>query len=133
MRTQAVLFPGFLSIGLGLAGAAIALREPNVPAATLAAFPRPRNGDALWLDRDPDVLGVARSTSRFVHLLYATIPIFSFLRAPERMGIVVMLCLAVLAAFAVRELCRRFPARAPRHRHHRVRGGSILELNDRAV
>ncbi len=29
-----------------------------------AAFPRPRNGDALWLDRDPDVLGVARSASR---------------------------------------------------------------------
>ena len=55
-------------------------------------------------------------------LFYDTIPIFSFLRAPERMGIVVMLCLAVLAAFAVRELCRRFPAQPARYRHHRVRG-----------
>ena len=55
-------------------------------------------------------------------LFYATIPIFSFLRAPERMGIVVMLCLAVLAAFAIRELCRRLSGPPARHRHHRVRG-----------
>ena len=37
----AVLFPGFLSIGLGLAGAAIALREPSVSRRDAAAFPRP--------------------------------------------------------------------------------------------
>ena len=40
-------------------------------------------------------------------VLYTTIPVFSFLRAPERMGIVVMLCLAIFAAFAVRELAPR--------------------------
>jgi hypothetical protein len=45
-------------------------------------------------------------------VFYAVIPVFSFLRAPERMGIVVMLCLGVLAAFAVRDLRRRFPRRA---------------------
>ena len=107
----AVLFPGFLSIALGLAGAAIALREPSVSAAT------PR----LSRDRETAMLYLSTAILTFwaslgpraglYSLFYATIPIFSFLRAPERMGIVVMLCLAVLAAFAIRELCRRFPAR----------------------
>ncbi len=32
-------------------------------------------------------------------VFYNVIPVFSFLRAPERMGIVVILSLAVLAAF----------------------------------
>jgi hypothetical protein len=45
-------------------------------------------------------------------LLYWTIPVFSFLRAPERMGIVVALCFAIFAAFGVRELRRRYPAHA---------------------
>ncbi len=45
-------------------------------------------------------------------VLYWTIPVFSFLRAPERMGIVVALCLAIFSAFGVRELRRRYPAHA---------------------
>jgi hypothetical protein len=44
-------------------------------------------------------------------VFYHVIPVFSFLRAPERMGIVVMLCLALLAAFTVRAIAARWPAR----------------------
>ena len=40
-------------------------------------------------------------------LLYYTVPVFSFLRAPSRAGIVVTLCLVVLAAPALVVLMRR--------------------------
>ena len=40
-------------------------------------------------------------------LLYYTVPVFSFLRAPSRAGIVVTLCLVVLAAPALIVLMRR--------------------------
>ncbi len=57
-------------------------------------------------------------------LLYRTIPVFSFLRAPERMGIVVVLCLAIFAAFGVRELRRRLPGARAGHCRRRVRCGA---------
>ena len=125
----AVLFPGFLSIGLGLAGAAIALREPSVPAATLRLS---RDRETAMLYGSIAILTFWASLgprAGLYSLFYATIPIFSFLRAPERMGIVVMLCLAVLAAFAIRELCRRFPARR-RAIAIIACAAAILELND---
>ena len=40
-------------------------------------------------------------------MLYYTVPVFSFLRAPSRAGIVVTLCLVVLAAPALIVLMRR--------------------------
>jgi len=43
--------------------------------------------------------------------LYYTIPVFSFLRAPGRFGIMVALALAVLMAIAVRDLLARISAR----------------------
>jgi hypothetical protein len=45
-------------------------------------------------------------------LLYHVIPVFSFLRAPGRTGILVSLSLAVLAGFAVRSFRRHQPGRA---------------------
>ena len=45
-------------------------------------------------------------------LLYYTVPVFSFLRAPSRAGIVVTLCLVVLAAPALIALMRRQAANA---------------------
>jgi hypothetical protein len=125
----AVLFPGFVSIGLGLVGAAITLRHR-------AAAPHTHR---LPRDRETAVLYAAIAILTFwaslgprgglYSLLYTTIPVFSFLRAPERMGIVVMLCLAIFAAFAVRGLRRRLPA----HRHAIAAvacAAALLELND---
>jgi hypothetical protein len=40
-------------------------------------------------------------------VLYATVPVFSFLRAPGRTGIVVALCLTVLASIAIARLLER--------------------------
>jgi hypothetical protein len=107
----AVLFPGFVSIALGLTGATIAFGQRG-PAPGRHRLPRDRETALLygllailtfWASLGP--------RGGLYTVLYTAIPVFSFLRAPERMGIVVMLCLAVLAAFAVRELRRRFPAR----------------------
>ena len=62
-------------------------------------------------------------------VFYTAIPVFSLLRAPERMGVVVMLSLAVFSAFAIRELGRRFP-----HRRTAIAtlacAGALLELNN---
>jgi hypothetical protein len=44
-------------------------------------------------------------------LFYYTIPVFSFLRAPSRTGIVVTLCLVVLAAPALIKVMNRAPSR----------------------
>ncbi|HEY7498610.1 MAG TPA: glycosyltransferase family 39 protein [Vicinamibacterales bacterium] len=107
---DAVLFPGFVSIGLAIAGCVMVLRRG--PA-----------GDVSWArDRETALLYGSLAVLTFWTTLgpraglytvfYTTIPVFSFLRAPERMGIVVMLCLAVLSAFAVRALRNRFPRHA---------------------
>jgi hypothetical protein len=125
----AVLFPGFVSIGLALAGASIALRQ-NIPVPNVHRFTRDRETAFLygaiailtfWASLGP--------RAGLYTVLYTTIPVFSFLRAPERMGIVVMLCLALFAAFAVRELRRRFRARG-RAIAVVACGAALLELND---
>jgi hypothetical protein len=53
---------------------------------------------AFWLSFGPD--------AGLYTLFYNTIPIFTFLRAPGRIGILVVLCLAVFAAIAVRTWLR---------------------------
>ncbi len=108
---QAVLFPGFLSIVLGACGVVSAWR----------ASPSVERAGRLSADRETIALygSIAMLTlwaslgprAGLYTILYTTIPVFSFLRAPERMGIVVMLCLAIFAALAIRALRRRFPSR----------------------
>ena len=108
---QAVLFPGYLSIVLGVFGVVAVWKRFSTVARTgrLAA-----DRETIALYGSVAVLTLWASLGPRAGLytvLYTTIPVFSFLRAPERMGIMVMLCLAILAAFAVRELRRRFPLR----------------------
>lgn len=94
-----VLFPGVLATVLGLIGIWIGLRArwPE------QAPPRPAR-DIVWLYV---VLGVIAFWASFgpdlglYTLFYNTIPVFSFLRAPARMGIVTMLSLALLSAIAL--------------------------------
>ena len=89
-----VLFPGVLTLALGLAGVWIARRDRA--ARELLIFYGLTAVIAVWLSFGPN----AGLYTAFFH----TIPVFSFLRAPARIGIVVVLCLAVFAALAVRRL-----------------------------
>jgi len=89
------LFPGVLTTGLGVAGAVVLFRRVRDVAVfymLIAAF-------AFWSSFGPDA-GLYR-------LFYAAIPVFSFLRAPSRMGIMVTLALTVLAAEAISHLIAR--------------------------
>ena len=89
-----VLFPGLLALVLGGAGIWVLRhsRDTLVFYVLIAVF-------AFWSSFGPDA-GLYR-------VFYETVPIFSFLRAPSRMGILVTLSLVVFAAAAVAELTTR--------------------------
>ena len=108
-RTE-VLFPGLVTLGLGLAGAFVGLkwaakRAPSEP------------GPAARLDRGVVLSYLITALLAFwitfgpkaglYSVMYATVPVFSFLRAPARTGIIVTLCLAVLASIAIARLLER--------------------------
>lgn len=91
-----VLFPGILAIVLGVLGAKVAIRSQLRDVAWyyigLGIF-------TLWLTLGP--------AAGLYTLLYHTVPVFSFLRAPSRAGIVVTLCLVVLSAPAMSAIIKR--------------------------
>jgi hypothetical protein len=101
-----VLFPGFLSIGLAILAIVVAVRsDANTPGlkprgsvppvrlyVTLALL-------AFWASLGP--------AGGLYTLLYHVVPAFSFLRAPVRFGVLVLLVIAVLAGFGVTWLERR--------------------------
>jgi hypothetical protein len=99
-QPEEVLFPGILAIVLGCWG---------------ATFVRERDGIGLKRDEVWYYVGLAVFTfwvtlgpkAWLYTALYYTVPVFSFLRAPSRAGIVVVLCLVVLAAPALMVLMRR--------------------------
>jgi hypothetical protein len=88
-----VLFPGVVALGLGLAGLVLAARD--AASRELVLLYGLTAILAIWLSFGPD--------AGLYTLFYRTLPVFSFLRAPARIGIVVVLCLAVFAAVAVRQ------------------------------
>jgi hypothetical protein len=90
-----VLFPGILTLVLGAIGAVLLLRRARDTAVLYLAIAI----CAFWSSFGPDA-GLYR-------ILYETIPIFSFLRAPGRMGIMVTLSLVVFASIAVAHLLAR--------------------------
>ena len=95
-----VLFPGILAVVLGIWG---------------TTFVRERDEVGLKRDERWYYIGLALFTfwvtlgpkAGLYTALYYTVPVFSFLRAPSRAGIVVTLCLVVLAAPALIVLMRR--------------------------
>ena len=108
---RAVLFPGFVALGLGITGLVVACRDRT-------AGPREwrfsAGQETALLYASIAVLSFWASLgpgAGLYTLFYETIPVFSFLRAPERMGVVVALSLAVLAAYTIRALRRRVPER----------------------
>jgi hypothetical protein len=88
-----VLFPGIMATVFGLWGAFL-WRGKDV-----AWFYITTAIIAFWTTFGP--------TAGLYTLFYYTIPVFSFLRAPSRTGIVVTLCLVVLAAPALIRLMNR--------------------------
>ena len=115
-----VLFPGILAVVLGFAGGAIAARARGRDRETALLY-----GSlgvlAFWASFGPQA-GLYR-------VLYY-LPAFSFLRAPSRLGLVVVLCLSVLAAFALRELFARL---APQRRAIGIAVAMVLAIADLAV
>lgn len=99
-RPSEGLFPGILAVFLGCWG---------------ATFVRERDGIGLKRDEAWFYIGLAIFTfwvtlgpaAGLYTALYYTVPVFSFLRAPSRAGIVVTLCLVVLALPALMALIRR--------------------------
>lgn len=102
-----VLFPGFVAVGLGLWAVLTAIRRiPELAFAderragvTHGAFYGLLGLLTVWASLGP--------SAGLYTVLHEWLPIFSFLRAPARMGIVGVLALAVSAAFAVRALTAR--------------------------
>ena len=102
-----VLFPGFFALAFGAVGAMSVLRgtrehsaaQPNRDRET-ALFYGAIGVISFWATLGP--------AAGLYTVLYYALPVFSFLRAPGRMGIVVMLCLALFAAYGVRLLRETF-------------------------
>jgi len=108
-NSREVLFPGIVAIVFGLWGAWIWLRSRTTETAgseVPASMPRDIGwfyiavaAIAFWTTFGPK--------AGLYTFLYNTIPVFSFLRAPSRTGIVVTLCLVVLAAPALIKVMAR--------------------------
>jgi hypothetical protein len=101
-RWSEVLFPGLMTTTLGIAGLIVGARtrisrtrEITLLYGSLAAL-------AFWAS-----FGPAAGLYRILYYM----PLFSFLRAPSRFGLAVVLALAVLAAIALERVLRRLPER----------------------
>jgi hypothetical protein len=94
-RWNDVVFPGFVASVFGLAGLWVARRvqrgEVVVIYGGLAAF-------AFWASFGP--------AGGLYSVLYSTLPMFAWLRAPSRFGVVVCFALSVLAGVAVSTMLR---------------------------
>jgi len=94
-----VLFPGLLVVGLGAAGFVLAMRRPQgdgpgIDAGREAVLMYGSLGAlAFWASFGPP--------AGLYTAMFHAVPLFTFLRAPSRFGVVVTLALAILAGFAV--------------------------------
>jgi hypothetical protein len=119
-----VVFPGFLTLALGIAGAAWQFlrkrgQSPFPPLDVVRGGPEPVEGpqELRTVPKDTAVLyllvGIIALWSSLgpgaglYWVLYKTIPFFTFMRAPERFGIVVVLALVVLGAPLLASLLHR--------------------------
>jgi len=96
-----VLFPGILALGLGAIGAATAWRRGSERAGGATdretlMFYGPLGVLALWGSFGPDAF--------LYTLLYRVVPLFTFLRAPSRFGLLLVFVLAIFASLALSRL-----------------------------
>ncbi len=99
-----VLFPGFQALVFGVAalGLSVVHRRAFAPG-PLTAFYAGVIVVSVWISLGPD--------GGLYTVLYHTLPAFSFLRAPARMGIMVTLALAVLTSFTLTWMQTRWRGR----------------------
>jgi hypothetical protein len=99
-RVGEVLFPGVLVIALAAAGAVAVLREER----TGTDLPPRRDREAVLLYGSLGLLAFWASfgpAAGLYAVLYRVVPLFTFLRAPSRFGMLVALILALFSAFAL--------------------------------
>ena len=101
-----VVFPGIMTLTLGLAGIWIGLKRTSLKACPhlrrdTVAFYVISGVMAFWITLGP--------RARLYTLLHDYAPLFSFLRAPERTGLVVTLCLVVLASITLTRIIQARP------------------------
>jgi len=99
-----VLFPGMLAIVLGAAGLVLVLRRRGIS-------PRTRDGGVVAASLGLIALWASFGPSAGLYRLLYYLPTFSFLRAPSRFGLIVVLALAVLASIALARLFAALPGR----------------------
>jgi hypothetical protein len=95
-----VLFPGFLALGLGMAGIALAFAR----ATRASDLPRPRETALLYGSIGVLAFWASFGPAAGLYTVLFRIPVFSFLRAPARFGLLVVLVLAVFSAIALARL-----------------------------
>jgi hypothetical protein len=104
-----VLFPGFIVTLLGLVGVGLAVSGTRSPVHQVASSPVDSSWSrfyvlifllALWMSFGPG--------AGLYAIVYDIVPVFSFLRAPSRFGLLVALALVVLMALALVRLSERF-------------------------
>jgi hypothetical protein len=97
-----VSFPGFVALGLGLAGIWIARTRDR---GELVAIYGGLAVLASWAAFGP--------AAGLYSVLYKTVPLFAWLRAPSRFGLIVSLAMAVFAGVAASALTKRFARPLP--------------------
>jgi hypothetical protein len=140
-RFNEVLFPGFAALGLAAVGIATGLprfsrkrcQPPFLERCQPPGDPgEPSERETVVLFGTVGVLALWASFGPAAGLysaLYSMIPLFSFLRAPSRLGPIVMLALAILAATGVRRLVDGAPAHRRRLITAAIVAAAALELN----
>jgi hypothetical protein len=88
-----VLFPGFQAIILAVVAIVITARHRTPSRVRVVGYYLVMMVFAFWISLGPD--------AGLFTLLYHTLPAFSFLRAPARMGVMVTLGVALLASLAL--------------------------------
>jgi hypothetical protein len=88
-----VLFPGFQAIVLAIVAIVITTRHRTRPRVRVVGYYVVMMVFAFWISLGPN--------AGLYTLLYHTLPAFSFLRAPARMGIMVTLGVALLSSLAL--------------------------------
>lgn len=108
-RFTEVLFPGFLALAFAILGVASGWMR-RMPS---AVSPMPRNTrESVLLFGSIGVIACWASfgpAGGLYSVLYRTMPLFSFLRAPSRLGPVVVLALSMLAGLGAAWLIARVP------------------------
>lgn len=109
-RWTEVLFPGVLAIVLGIAGGLLGVLAPRT-----ADPSRPRDRETVLLYGSLGLLILWASfgpAAGLYSVLFKAVPIFSFMRAPSRFGVVIPLVLGLLGSLALARMRGRMRAAA---------------------